>query len=291
MQSILNICDELIKAGEGEGSKGGNVIGHTQSGKPIYASAGSANHKEFTAKDHHEAAMVHGNLRERKAMDRHRLGNSDGTISKKQMKQKEKLQKEIDKHSDYQSAHRAKAYKLENKADPSGPSQKDFDRADRKGDKDRRSRGWGRSMDIGQICDDLIKSGEGSRGGKIIGHTRRGKPIYETTNKTGMELGYTRSGKEIFEGGNEHSNFSKEDHQDASALHHEASRIFKNNSKQYKQHKEHAASHEEKLSASERPGEGSARAHIAEHGLSRKPTNKSISSICDDLIKGVDHAG
>jgi len=40
----------------GEGSKGGKVIGHTKSGKPIYAhNAFNIKHKEFTSSDHQEA--------------------------------------------------------------------------------------------------------------------------------------------------------------------------------------------------------------------------------------------
>ena len=154
--NISNLCDDLIKAGEG--SKGGNVIGHTQSGKPIYDSAGSANHKEFTAQDHYDAANRHGWHASRKSEEFYRQGNGDGTISAKGIAKQKKLRKEIEKHSDYKERHRAKAEKLEGKPSSSGPDQRDFDRMDRKNDKDRRSRAWGRSLDISNICDDLIKA-------------------------------------------------------------------------------------------------------------------------------------
>jgi hypothetical protein len=50
--------------------------------------------------------------------------------------------------------------------------------------------------------DDILeKGGEGSRGGKVIGHTKSGKPIYDTFSHP------------------EHANFSKEDHRDAQYLH------------------------------------------------------------------------
>ena len=50
-------CEDLIQ--KGEGSKGGKVIGHTISGKPIYENANHASHKDFTAVDHGNAAFHH----------------------------------------------------------------------------------------------------------------------------------------------------------------------------------------------------------------------------------------
>lgn len=154
--SISNICDDLIK-GAGEGSKGGTVIGHTQSGKPIYASAGSKDHKEFHAQDHLDAVHTHHSKVAQLTHEHMRLGNGDGTISKKDMKRGAAIKKQIEKHRDAASRHADKHEKLSGKASSSGPSQRDFDRMDRRGDKDKRSRGWGRSMDISNICDDLIK--------------------------------------------------------------------------------------------------------------------------------------
>ena len=50
--------DDLVKA---EGARGGKVIGHTKSGKPIYyASANDLKHKEFSADDHKDAAEIVG---------------------------------------------------------------------------------------------------------------------------------------------------------------------------------------------------------------------------------------
>jgi hypothetical protein len=51
-------CEDLIIKG-GEGSKGGKVIGHTKSGKPIYANANHPEHKDFTSGEHQEAADTH----------------------------------------------------------------------------------------------------------------------------------------------------------------------------------------------------------------------------------------
>jgi len=52
-------------------------------------------------------------------------------------------------------------------------------------------------------ADELLKGGEGSKGGKVIGHTKSGKPIYERS-------------KEVM---SKYSDFSKEDHQDAQKEH------------------------------------------------------------------------
>ena len=53
--------DRLVLTKGGEGSRGGKIIGHTSSGKPVYASSGGkpSGHTGFTAKDHAEAAEHH----------------------------------------------------------------------------------------------------------------------------------------------------------------------------------------------------------------------------------------
>lgn len=43
----------------GEGSRGGHIIGHTSSGKPIYNTHGHAAHKEFTPAEHGQAINLH----------------------------------------------------------------------------------------------------------------------------------------------------------------------------------------------------------------------------------------
>jgi len=55
-KSVSGTLDDLIKGG-GEGSKGGNVIGHTRSGKPIYA--GGNDHAGFSKEDHTDAHALH----------------------------------------------------------------------------------------------------------------------------------------------------------------------------------------------------------------------------------------
>lgn len=46
----------------GEGSRGGKVIGHTRSGKPVYDSASHDSYKDFNYKDHIDASNIHGEL-------------------------------------------------------------------------------------------------------------------------------------------------------------------------------------------------------------------------------------
>lgn len=52
---------DLIQKG-GEGSKGGKIIGHTKSGKPIYGTAFHSGHQDFTYYDHKDAALLHRRL-------------------------------------------------------------------------------------------------------------------------------------------------------------------------------------------------------------------------------------
>lgn len=50
---------ETILEKAGEGSKGGKVIGHTSSGKPIYESGKHSDYGNFHEYDHSEASMHH----------------------------------------------------------------------------------------------------------------------------------------------------------------------------------------------------------------------------------------
>jgi hypothetical protein len=55
---FTSIYGEPIKKG-GEGSKGGKVIGHTKSGKPVYESPDHREHLVFSKQDHKDAAGIH----------------------------------------------------------------------------------------------------------------------------------------------------------------------------------------------------------------------------------------
>lgn len=60
--SNFSNSEDLIK-GKGEGSKGGKVIGHTKSGKPIYAKHDDSRHSDFDSNDHIDALTVHRKLK------------------------------------------------------------------------------------------------------------------------------------------------------------------------------------------------------------------------------------
>ena len=55
----LQISGLKVDAGGGPGSRGGKIIGHTKSGKPIYMSHKHPSHGDFTKQEHSEAAKLH----------------------------------------------------------------------------------------------------------------------------------------------------------------------------------------------------------------------------------------
>lgn len=63
-------------AKSGEGSKGGKIIGHTKSGKPIYDSHGHAAHAGFAKPDHRDAAKMH--VHHQELMDKEHAGGVIG---------------------------------------------------------------------------------------------------------------------------------------------------------------------------------------------------------------------
>lgn len=90
----------------GEGSKGGKVIGHTASGKPIYASRDSNFGRDFSHQDHHEAAQAHlaaGNDSEaKKHMKASKyLKQSEGVKVGAKVKKTSKFMKDSHKLHDY----------------------------------------------------------------------------------------------------------------------------------------------------------------------------------------------
>jgi len=114
--------EDSVDKAMGEGARGGKIIGHTQSGKPIYAASGNRNHKMFGKQDHEDAAVTHRDLMDSKAHEGMRLGNPDGTISMKDMKRKEQLTKQIKEHRNHRDVHDSKHEGL----DKSGDKMKDI---------------------------------------------------------------------------------------------------------------------------------------------------------------------
>lgn len=187
MTKILSRITKLeAKLAAETGPRGGKIIGKTQSGKPIYESHGNRNHKNFTKKDHLDAARAHQALHAQAADLYHKQHNGDGTYSKQHAKNKERLKKVMEHHHLHSHKHINSA-----EGNKPSPDQRDFDRMDRKNDPHHRSKSWGTTASTGP------------RGGKIIGKTRSGKPIYDSADHPA------------------HQGFSKEDHKDAAQLHHD----------------------------------------------------------------------
>lgn len=86
-QLYQNLWNRLANVGiqphsKGEGSRGGKVIGHTSSGKPIYDSANHPAHKNFTKQDHFDAALKHRSNEQLHNADALRFENA-GNIEKR----------------------------------------------------------------------------------------------------------------------------------------------------------------------------------------------------------------
>ena len=59
-ENQIEKSDESDLEKGGEGSRGGQVIGHTESGKPVYASKPFVStHNSWTRKEHYDAADIH----------------------------------------------------------------------------------------------------------------------------------------------------------------------------------------------------------------------------------------
>jgi hypothetical protein len=103
---------------------------------------------------------------------------------------------------------------------------------------------------------DLIKAGEGSKGGHVVGHDQNGKPVYEKHNQKGQwnhKIGTTQSGKGVY--GNRDANhddykdFTPADHEDAFNIHSQEAKYLADK-KQYKlaqKHTEHMLKHRDKF--------------------------------------------
>lgn len=197
-KSMLIIPADVLQKGTGEGSRGGHVIGHTGSGKPIYAPGADYHAKakkvadlragapgdqhslwiakeakddaeyahagshDFTPAEHHEAARVHQKLQ----------GATMGTP-------------EAEMHRQMSTAHMNVA--------------------------SDKARG---TFQKSRAEDEMQKGGgEGSRGGHVIGHTSSGKPIYGD-----------KEGAHIYGPSAAHHTYSAQDHVDAAQAHKNAAK-------------------------------------------------------------------
>jgi hypothetical protein len=179
----------IMKAGAG--SRGGKVIGHTRSGKPIYESGKHADYGKFHEYDHEEAANHHSMAAEyaRVKKNSHETLRSIAEEEKNRDGVKEHASK-VKEYSEKESHHSAHAQYHAEESRPKAVKDRTTDIGKRVGKIRGDYSGY-----------DLQKGGEGSKGGKIIGHTKSGKPIYANANHSS------------------HSKFTSTDHAEAATLH------------------------------------------------------------------------
>lgn len=165
-KSVSSALDDLIKGEKkGEGSRGGHIIGHTRSGKPIYDSAKHPDHKGFSSEDHYDATKAHARVRhqilndaaEKNGITKMGGGNPDTeqyrvNVDKGQSDKMEHHSKQIKEHIKQINKEGGKHHfdHLEMTGGyahpkPYEPDQKDFDHQDRLDDiaqGHRKSKGW-----------------------------------------------------------------------------------------------------------------------------------------------------
>lgn len=176
----------------GEGSRGGEVVGRTKSGKPVYAGHSPISHPDkFTGHspaDHSDAANAH-----REAQATHRkeaLKHMNAT-----MDAQDRGDHAAERHHS-ELQRRAQAH-MEHHGNMARQHQRFADGA----------KGYVKKavpvFAVSPSSSMVSKGGEGSKGGKIIGHTRSGKPVYATRGA----------------GHSSYKNFDPYDHDDAVDLH------------------------------------------------------------------------
>jgi hypothetical protein len=166
--------ERLEKAG-GEGSRGGKIIGHTAGGKPIYESHGPLHWTE------HKASLGYHH---REAMDAKDAGDHDAHIHHlERMKH----------HAEAVNEHVKKVYKTVaaggHHPDATGMLPSEHEARSEVSNVNARLRRAHKAKakaaaKVASKSEDNVSdlekagTGEGSRGGNIIGHTSSGKPIY-----------------------------------------------------------------------------------------------------------------
>lgn len=211
---------------KGEGSRGGKVIGHTKSGKPIYAKAGIKDYPDFTAEDHDDAGVAHfdrGNLiaagkhgrasekmgAKKEGRKPHAWQGDDKDVKKYEdsmgFKDSMKEHKERQKSKNAAETEQVLRARAVHDSEESTPEQKmkarKFLDSKKKMSKSEdeveksfedllnissdpvesafRSLNLVETDPITKAFEDVLSKGEGSRGGKIVGHTKAGRPIYD----------------------------------------------------------------------------------------------------------------
>ena len=104
-------AEELMKS---EGAKGGHVIGHTKSGKPIYGDKKAGEHKGFVRQDYKDAAKFHSDaarVHKEKAEEHDREAIKHGIESNS-----ERSQELMARHDEDRVHHEKQAKKHETKS-------------------------------------------------------------------------------------------------------------------------------------------------------------------------------
>lgn len=146
--------DLLSKGGPGSGRK----IGSTKSGKPIYDTFDHSAHKNFSSKDHLDAERAH-----RKKMN--------------ESEDKETKQHHKDQAFEHNTAYDNAIYEKQKQR---GGGMKNDSRPAQETNKQKKNKYLGKSEDaVEKSFEDILqKGGKGSnKAGRVIGHTRSGKPI------------------------------------------------------------------------------------------------------------------
>ena len=165
---VFDQSQRFVVKGGGEGSRGGNVIGHTSSGKPIYehtpgkAEGFHKRHAGWSKEDHAEAAAKH-------------RGRSDGHT---RVYQGTSHRTEDSRRESNHSWHMSKYHNSMTQAHMAAARPKN----PHEGVKLHTDNAHSHHSEASEYTKkSLVKGGgEGSRGGKVVGHTSSGKPIYQS---------------------------------------------------------------------------------------------------------------
>jgi hypothetical protein len=189
----------------GEGSRGGKVIGHTKSGKPIYEKYEHSSHKNFSHKEHLDAV----------ALLKQQAKNPQGSELK--YNSSHPSWKEAEKH--YDAAVKKESTRGKHIGDMSKPelheaavrlgikghelmSKTDLAKKVLDANVDKQIKEFQAKKKVEKAEEQDVEKAEGDRGGKVIGHTKSGKAIY------------------AHQGASDVKDFSPQDHKDAADAHH-----------------------------------------------------------------------
>jgi hypothetical protein len=232
IDGVCQLCGEDGLKKGGEGSKGGKVIGHTKSGKPIYAGK-MANHKHyenFSSKEHHEAVEHLEDENYHKEAESHHneaIAKTHGHGAAQLQRNSKSLEKYYDEdpskffevvsnHYEPEDDGESESKMFENlaKHPKYGKISSELLKKFKKGEDDELDKAVENLLGIQDpfekaFSDILTKGGKGS-------------------NKAGRAIGTTRSGKtvHVFKEANDYGDFEAPDHLEAHKMHlHHAAKV------------------------------------------------------------------